>query len=192
MNKEDELSNIVDSLVKDGLEHRNNKVQVFKNFGQMDPQFLLDEFVFLGMEDVEEFTNNERSDRMRGYSANIIREKSKSNRIYWSGNDEVAQNYTHFLGRTLVDNLALKTDEGIEVYMNFGQPINKTTKPQLITDKAYEAVLQDLKNATSDTVSKVIESYNQKASEKGRFRGFSPLELKEMTVEQNRNYDLTK
>ncbi|MFT4261600.1 MAG: hypothetical protein ACMXX9_04175 [Candidatus Woesearchaeota archaeon] len=189
MKQDNMLNEIVESLVNDSLDFKENKIQLFKNYGQMDPFYLLgDDFI---VEDDDENIMNFLTNRMRGYSANIIQEKSENNRIYWRDNDEVTQNKTHYLGKTIVDTLAIEIDDGIQIYNSFGRPINSSDRPKLITDKTFEESLHDLKNVSESLVKKVLNLYNDKLQQRNKTR-YVPLILKDNVVEQNRNYNILK
>lgn len=188
MIKQDVLSQIVNKLAREGLSSKQNKIQIFKNYGQMDPNYLFGEDFVIDQGD-ESFVDL-LSNRMRGYSANIITQKSADNRIYWQDNDEVTQNKTHYLGKTLVDTLALETEDGVIIYNSFGRPLNHSDRSKIISDKTFEQTLSDLKNVTEGVVKKVIALYDQKINES--YKKGEPLLLKDKVIEQNRNYNIMK
>lgn len=182
------LIGIVKKLVQDGLKGRENKIQLFKNYGQMDPFYLLaDDLDLDENENITSFLTN----RMRGYSANIIQRKSADNRIYWQGNDELTQTDTHYLGKTLIDTLAVETGKGIQIYSSFGKPISSSDKPVLITDKDFNENLADLKNVSQEFVQAVFKAYQNNLDKTIR-KDFAPLTIKKNVVERNRNYNINR
>ena len=200
MKNEKALTEIVKSLVKDSSNKRQNKIQIFKNIGQMDPSYFSPqdtvglESSYFGnvdnLDDLEQALSDEFTQKMRGYSANIWTQKTSDNRIYWNGNDNVIQNDTHYLGKTIFDSLALETEKGIIIYSSTGRPLRSSDKISVVSDKEFGEVLGDLKGATQDKVKKVIDMHKEEIN-KRVFRDVAkPAYVNESIIEQNRNYNI--